>query len=246
MGEEIPVNRARQALAFLRKNAWQIAREGSINFALPYLIFIAVQPRFGDVYGLIASSAPPMLWSIVEFARNRKVDALSILVLLGIGLSLVAFYGGGGVKFLQLREKLVTVIIGAVFLGSAAIGRPLIYQLARATLTRRGDKTELTQFESFKDNAGFRRTMTLMTLVWGFGLVADATVSAALVFALPIRTYLIVNRLLGYATMGSLSLWTFLYGRKMRRRGDALRAAQANAERQAAEELKSESLPAPS
>lgn len=242
MSSEVPIDRVGQILATLRRNGWQIAREGSINFALPYLIFVAVQPHYGDVYGLIASSAPPMLWSVVEFLRNRKVDALSILVLLGIALSLIAFFGGGSVKFLQLREKLVTVIIGTVFLVSAAIGRPLIYQLARATLTRRADKSELIQFESFKDSAGFRRTMTIMTLVWGCGLVADAAASMALVFVLAIKTYLIVNRLLGYATMGGLSLWTFLYARKMRRRGDAMRA-QAKAESQKAEALKSESLP---
>ena len=108
--------------------------------ALPYAVYSALQPRLGDVRALLASSAPPILWSIVEFARNRRVDALSLFVLAGIALSLLAFIGGGSVKFLQLRENLVTGAIGLVFLGSAAIGRPVIYELAVAGAARRSQR----------------------------------------------------------------------------------------------------------
>jgi hypothetical protein len=56
----------------------------------------------------MAASIPPILWSIAAFIREGKVDAISILALSGIALSLIAFVSGGGVKFLQLRENLVT------------------------------------------------------------------------------------------------------------------------------------------
>ena len=175
---------------------------------------------------MLASSAPPILWSLLEFARHRRVDALSLLVLSGIVLSLLAMIGGGGVQFLQLREKLVTGVIGLVFLASAAIGKPLIYQLARATM-RRKSEDEAQQFEALQVHAGFRRTMMVMTLVWGFGLLADVAVAVVLVFTLSIREYLIVNPILGYGTMGALGLWSFLYGRRAKRRGDERRAAEA-------------------
>ena len=83
---------------------------------------------------------------------------------------LLAFAGGGGVKFLQLRENLVTGLIGLVFLGSAAIGKPLIYQLARAGM-RRNTPDKVAEFEALRDNVYFRRSMTIMTLVWGIGLL---------------------------------------------------------------------------
>jgi hypothetical protein len=85
---------------------------------------------------MIASSVPPILWSAAEFARHRRVDAFSILVLAGIAFSLLALFGGGGARFLQLREDLVTGAIGLVFLVSLAIRRPLIFYLARATMLR--------------------------------------------------------------------------------------------------------------
>jgi hypothetical protein len=116
-------------------------------------------------------------------------------------------------------------VIALVFLGSALIGKPLIYQLARASMMRKSED-EAQAFEALQVHAGFRRTMTVMTLVWGLGLLANVAVSVALVFALSIRTYLIVGPIVGYATMGALTLWTFLYGQRARRRGEARRAAE--------------------
>ncbi|MGH6683676.1 MAG: VC0807 family protein, partial [Pseudolabrys sp.] len=195
---------------------WKIVREVLVNIALPFAIYSLVQPRWGDVAGLMAASSPAILWSLFEFARHRRVDALSLLVVLGIGLSLLAYFGGGSVRFLQLREKLVTTFVGLVFLGSAAIGRPLMYELIRAFLARSSDP-ELQQVEAHRHAPIFRAAVTRMTLVWGFGLLADAAASIALLYVLPIRPYLVVNPILGYVTIGSLTLWNVWYGKRLRR-----------------------------
>jgi hypothetical protein len=218
----------RKAWLYIRKNGAGIGLEVLVNFALPFLIYDLARHDLGDVPALIASSAPPIAWSLLEFVRKRRIDALSMLVLAGIALSLLAFIGGGGARFLQLREKLVTALIGMIFLGSAVIGRPLIYQLARATILRRSP-SEAASFEALRDNAFFRRTMTVMTLVWGFGLVVEAAIAGLLVFVVSIREYLLVSPVIGYSTMCALSLWTFWYSRRQRRRGEARRAAAEQA-----------------
>jgi hypothetical protein len=223
---EAKTNLIPRLLTYLRTNGANVLVEALVNFILPFVIYSYAEAPLGDVRALLASSAPPIAWSLVEFARHRRVDALSVLVVAGIVLSLLAMIGGGGAKFLQLRENLVTGIIGLAFLGSALIGKPLIYQLARASM-RRKSEGEAQEFEALQVHAGFRRTMTVMTLVWGLGLLANVAVSVALVFALTIRTYLIVGPIVGYATMGALTLWTFLYGQRARRRGEERRAAMA-------------------
>jgi len=208
----------------VRKNGGHVFVEVLVNFVLPFAIYNYAEGPLGDVRALLASSVPPILWSLVEFARHRRLDAVSVLVVSGIALSLLAMIGGGGVRFLQLREKLVTGVIGLVFLGSALIGKPLIYELARAS-KRRKSEDEAQQFEALQVHAGFRRTMTVMTLVWGLGLLADVLVSVVLVFVLSIREYLLVNPIVGYGTLGALSLWSFLYVQRAKRRGAARRAA---------------------
>lgn len=212
--------------AYLQKNGLHLLIEVLVNFILPFMIYSYSEAPLGEVRALLASSAPPIAWSLVEFARHRRVDALSMLVLCGIALSLIAMIGGGGVQFLQLREKLVTGVIGLAFIGSALIGRPLIYELALAT-KRRKSAAEAKEFEALQIYAGFRRTMSVMTWVWGLGLLADVAVAVALVFTVSIREYLIVNPILGYGTMGVLTLWSFFYGQRAKRRGEARRAAAA-------------------
>lgn len=218
-----PVSRA---TAYLQKNGLHLLIEVLVNFILPFMIYSYSEARLGEIRALVASSAPPIAWSLVEFARHRRVDALSMLVLCGIALSLLAMIGGGGVQFLQLREKLVTGVIGLAFIGSALIGRPLIYELALAT-KRRKSAAEAKEFEALQIYAGFRRTMSVMTWVWGLGLLADVAVAVALVFTVSIKEYLIVNPILGYGTMAVLTLWSFLYVRRAKRRGEARRAAAA-------------------
>lgn len=197
-----------------------------INVILPYAIYVYTRPSLGDVHALMASSLPPIVWTMIEFARKRRIDAISLIVIAGIALSLLAFIGGGSVRFLQLRENLVGGLVALVFLGSAAIGKPLIYQFALAGAARKSAAAG-AEFEALQQNAAFRRTMTVMTLVWGFGLLALTIVSCVLVFTMSIRAYLLVSPFIGYGTMGLLGLWSFIYGRSAKRSGESRRAAEA-------------------
>jgi hypothetical protein len=217
-------------IAYLRRNALGTGLELVVNFALPCVIFSYAKPKFGDVHALMISSAPPILWSIVEFVRRRRVDALSIIVLLGIALSLAGYFGGGGVKFLQLRERLVTAAIGLVFLGSVLIGRPLIYYLALAGMRRRGSHQEADDMASRRELPMFKQTMMIMTLVWGFGLVIEAAIAATLVFFVPIKTFFLINPIIGYSIAGLLTAWTWWFARRRIRAGEAMRAAAAEAD----------------
>ncbi|HLK26677.1 MAG TPA: VC0807 family protein [Caulobacteraceae bacterium] len=185
----------------------------AFSFVLPFLIYSTTHRAIGDVHALMAASAPPIARTIFAFARHRRVDALSLIVLAGIALSLIAFFGGGGARSLQLREHLVAAVIGLGFLGSAAIGKPLIYHLASARL-RRGPGANLGHFEAASDHPIFRRAMMTMTLAWGFGLVLESAVACVLVVALPISAYLVVSPIWGYGLGGALTAWTFWYARR--------------------------------
>lgn len=203
----------------MRQHGPGIGLELVFNIALPFVVYDLGSDSLGKVGALMASSVPPILWSIYGFIRERRIDAISVLVVSGIALSLLAFAGGGGVKFLQLRENLVTGLVGLVFLASAAIGKPLIYQLARAGVRRRSP-AELAAFEARKDDVRFQRTMALMTLVWGGGLVASCAANCVLVFSVSIKEYLLISPPIGYVTMGLLFGWTFWFARRAKRRNE--------------------------
>jgi hypothetical protein len=224
--------RLKQALIFIRKHGGGFALQVLVNAVLPLIIFDLGQKRLGDVRALLASSIPPIAWSIVEFARHRKVDAISMLVLTGIALSLAAFLGTGGAKFLQLRETLVGGLVGLIFLTSVVVRRPLFFYLARAS-TMRSDPSQAKELEALRGNVYFERTMRNLTLGWGLGLITHTTVNCVLVFAVSIPTYLAISPVIGYAFMGAMILCTALYVRRARALGEARRAvalAQAESE----------------
>jgi len=214
-----------KAARYVRAHGVKTGLEILVNFALPFLIYDHWRSSLGDVKALMASSIPPILWSIVEFIRLRKIDAISMLVVAGIVLSLVAFIGGGGVKVLQLRENLVTGLVGLVFLGSAAIGKPVVYQLARASMRRNGPDGA-AELEAVRDNVHVRRVMTVSTVVWGVGLLAICGVCCVLVFVVSIKMYLLINGPISYALAGLLIAWNLWYVMRARKRGRAREAAE--------------------
>jgi hypothetical protein len=227
-------SRLEQAWGVVRRSGPGFVLEAGINAVLPLVIYDLTDKRLGDVGALLVSSIPPILWSIVQFVRARRIDAFSLLIITGIALSLLALIGGGGAKFLQLRENLVTGVIGLIFLGSLLFRRPLIYYLAQANM-RRSQSGQADELERYRDDAGFRHVMTVMTLVWGVGLILRTIVACVMVFTMTIPAYLAASPVVGYASMGALAGWTFWYAQRARKRGDARRAAAAAAEAAKAE-----------
>jgi len=211
--------------ALVRIHALKAVLEAVFNFILPFLIYNYGSGRYGNVDALMAASAPPVFWSMATFIRERKIDAISILVIAGIVLSLLAFAGGGGVRFLQLRENLVTGLVGLVFLGSAAIGKPLIYQLARAGARRRG-ADNLAVIEALRDEGRFRNDLTAATLAWGFGLVAACALNCTLVFIVSIKQFMLIGGPISYGVIGLLTAWTFWFVPRAVRLAEARRIAR--------------------
>jgi hypothetical protein len=199
-----------EAWQLIRGNAAGIGIELAVNVGLPFLAYMLTRHALGDFNALICASAPPILWALVQFARSRKLDMLSLFVLTGIILTIIAYAGGGSVRILQLRENIASAFIGVIFLGSAAIGRPLIYELTRARLLRSASP-DAEELEALADKDS-RRSMAVMTVVCGIGLIASSAIACVLVFTMSIASYLLVSPVIGYGTMLGLFAWAFWYG----------------------------------
>ena len=198
----------------------KLVLEFAVNLLLPWLAYRIALPRFGEMGALYASAVPPLAWSVAEFARSRRVDALSAFVLSGIVLSIVMMALGGSPKMLLIRESLASGLIGVIFVGSLALPRPLTFYLARATLARQ-QADGPARFEMlWRETPAVRGAMRLMTLVWGTGLTLECLLRCVLVWSWPVERVLVVSPIVSYAIYGALLLWTFWYQRRLRRRGE--------------------------
>lgn len=195
--------------------------ELAINFLLPWLAYRFALPHLGETGALIASAVPPMVWSVIELVRFRRVDALSVMVVAGIVLSIFAMALGGSPRMLLLRESLVSGAVGVVFLLSLPLRRPLIFYLARATVAREMEGGA-ERFEMlWRERPGFVSAMRLMTLVWGVGLTGETALRAWMALTWPIERFLVVSPFIGYGIYGGLALWTMWYRKAMRNRVEA-------------------------
>ena len=195
--------------------------ELAVNFLLPWLAYKLALPHWGELGALYASAVPPIAWSVIEFARNRKVDALSVLVVIGIALSIVLMALGGSPRLLLLRESMASGAIGVAFLLSLVLKKPLTFYLARATVAREGEGGA-ARFEAMWDERpALRRSVRLMTLVWGLGLTAENLVRAWLAWHWSVERFLVVSPFVAYGIYGALTVWTLIYRKRMKARATA-------------------------
>ncbi|MFP3566591.1 VC0807 family protein [Paraburkholderia sp. SIMBA_030] len=192
--------------------------ELAVNFLLPWLAYRFALPHLGETGALIASAVPPIVWSLIELARFRRVDALSVMVVTGIVLSIAAMALGGSPRMLLLRESLVSGAVGVVFLLSLPMRRPLIFYLARVTVAREMEGGA-ARFEAlWRERPALATSLRLMTLVWGVGLTGETALRAWMALTWPIERFLLVSPFIGYGIYGGLTLWTLWYRKTMRSR----------------------------
>lgn len=186
----------------------------AVNFLMPWLFYRASRPHVDETHAIMISASAPMIWGLVQFARSRKVDTFSVLSLGGIAVSFAIFALGGSPKVLLVRESLVTGAVGLLFLASALIGRPLMFELFRGIAgSMPGEKLARAR-ELLESNAGapwFRRLMTSMTLVFGIFGIVEMAARIALALALPTERFLLIAPVARYAIAGVAMAWIFFF-----------------------------------
>jgi hypothetical protein len=190
--------------------------ELGVNFFLPWLAYRLALPHWGELVALYASAVPPILWSMIEFARRRRVDSVSALVLLGIALSIGVMALGGSPRLLLVRESLISGAIGAAFVVSLLFSRPLIFYLARATVGREAEGGAARFETAWNERPTLRRSIRMMTVVWGVGLVIENLLRTWMAWNWPIERYLLISPVVGYGIYGGLTIWTVFYRKRLK------------------------------
>jgi hypothetical protein len=180
------------------------------NFLAPYGVYEALSGHFGDTDALIASAVPPLLWSLYELVKTRRLDAVSVVVVTAILLTVGATFMGGSARLIQMRDALVTGGVGVMFLATLAMKRPMIFYLARATVARATvDGAEA--YEQVWAQPGVPQVFRVLTLVWGFGLVVQTACMCWLAWIWPIGRFLLISPFISFGIFGLLMAWSLGY-----------------------------------
>jgi len=209
-----------------RNRLLSLAMIGVFDIAGPLLAYSMLRSAGqSQVSALILSGAFPALGIVVGVIRHRRMDTIGVLVLAGIAVGTVLGLLSGSPRLVLAEGSVPTAVFGLLCLGSLRARRPLIYRFALEFIG--ADTSKGREFESLWQHEGFRHAFRLYTLVWGVVYLAEAAARVIIVETASTSTALTVSKVMPYAVAGSLMVWMTVHGRRARREGERIAAAQA-------------------
>ena len=205
--------------SIVRSLLWDIA----LNATIPAALYLSAKHFLSasEFSALLWATTFPLLKSVYDLTRRRDVDPVAVLVLLGLGASMIALLFSGDPRLLLIRESFFTGAFGLACLISLLLPRPLMFYFGRYFMAGRDDhRREI--FNVRWHNPVGRRANRLITVTWGLVNVGEFVLRVALVYHLPAPVVLAITPFLtGLATVGTI-IWTFWYAYKVRDRMNAV------------------------
>jgi Protein of unknown function (DUF3159) len=181
---------------------------------------------YSEYLSLLAGTFVAGLRMLYVATRARRFDGAAAFMVTVFGIGLVLSFLTGDARFLFAIKSVTTAVAGAIFLGSCLVGRPLIFSMAqRLEGTTPEKRAKLDR--QWAQEPEFRRVITVMSLVWGFGLLTEAIIRIPLICLLPLDVMAGLSSALLLATFVLLGTWTTWYGKRAQRRGEQAHAQGA-------------------
>jgi len=174
------------------------------------------------VTSLVLSGIFPAIGVAIKFSRDRRVDAIGVLVLAGIAVGTLLGLLSGNARLVLVEGSVPTAVFGVVCLGSLWSNRPLMYRMAVEFIG--ADTPREREFESLWQYQEFRRVFRVMTTVWGVAYLAEAAARVVIVELTSTGTALVISKVMPYVVAGLLVAWMIAYGNWSKRRGERMAA----------------------
>jgi hypothetical protein len=193
-------------------------RDLVVSGVLPW-VAVSVLQHYGVpiVRALVIATLIPIATGAFTLLKQHRVDTLGALnigfLVASIGLSFLT----NDAHVLLLKGAAITGAFSLICLGSLLAPKPLIFYLGRQ-FTTGGDPASIADWNARWERPPFRKTMRLMTAVWGFGYLLEVVARVITAYTLPPLTVLWVSPIITYGVLGALILWTISYGKAMRRK----------------------------
>jgi hypothetical protein len=179
-----------------------------------------------DQRALIIAGLFPTAWIVVQWVRTRRLDPVGAIVLAGFAVGvMVSELLGGNAFVLKVRDSGFTVAFGIASLVSLLASRPLMFHIGKA-MSAGDDERRRAAYDELWDIAEARRVFRIITVCWGVGLIAEASLRILLAAILPTGPFLAVSPALAFASLGGLFAFTTFYSARARRLTEDDLAAQ--------------------
>lgn len=189
-----------QMTAMIRSMAWDLG--------LPVATYYALHAfGAGDTTALLAGTAAAGARLVWVAVRSRTISAFSAVMGAVFGVGLLFTLLTGDARFLLIKHSAMSAVIGSLFLITAFRGRPLTLAAQQSFMPSRA--AELA--DAYATNPRVRHGHRVASLVWGAGLLTEAAVRVALVYALPVDVMVGLSTVLTVLTFTALIAWNGHY-----------------------------------
>jgi hypothetical protein len=195
---------------------------------VPLGVYFAVRKHVhSDAEALIIAGLFPAAWIVVQFVRQRRIDPIGAVVLFGFAVGVaVSTLLGGNAYVLKARDSAFTAVFGLACLVSVFAKRPVIFYVGRL-LSAGSDPDRVAAYDALHELPTGQRTFRVLTLVWGLGLLSEATVRLVLAAFVSTGAFLAVSPIISAVCLGGMFAFTVWYSNRARTIGEALRAELA-------------------
>jgi hypothetical protein len=211
----------------------------SIREHLPSLIFGAALPIGAyfvvrshvrtDTQALLVAGCFSVGWIVLQFIRQRRVDVVGAAVLLGFAVGVVtSTILGGNAYVLKVRDAFLTALFGlACIVTLFTHDRPALFYVGRY-LSAGTDPAKVSAYDALHELPMGRHAFRVLSVVWGIGLVAEASCRLTLADLLPTGTFLAVSPFITASVIGSLFAFTAVYTKRAQFESAALMSRIVN------------------
>jgi intracellular septation protein A len=187
-----------------------------INAGAPFMINYLAAPHMSSVDALLLASSVPALFTLGSLIWKKRIDAVGLLVVVGLLLSIVFALLFNSQQLLLLQGTAVTGLFGIVMLISLLFPRPVLFYIVRSVMTQ-NDAQRIASFNADWAFPQFRSCYRLMTSVWGIVTMLHLLLLIVLVFSLPTSLMLMVGPILNFGIIIPVAHWNTIYLRKNQR-----------------------------
>ena len=146
-----------------------------LNIVLPVIILNKADrffPEDGALYSLLLALSLPFLYGLKEFIKSKELNIISVIGLLGVGLT-----GGGALlkldsHFFAIKEALVPLFVASCIFGSVIFKKPVMKLLLFKSSLFKTDLI-LQKIQNHQEEAGFEKLMNKTSLAVGLLFIAS-------------------------------------------------------------------------
>jgi hypothetical protein len=172
---------------------------------IPIAVFYGLSAVGGIRDGIIGSLAWALLVLGRQLVTSRRISGLLIITAFTLGVRCVTWAVHQSTFTFFAVPVAETVGMGALFVVTLAIGRPLLISLAHDFVPAVGERLA---------HITHRRLVRHLSVLWGLVYLGSAATSAVLLTTQNVHLFLLLHQASGWMWTGAGLLVSFAYGRR--------------------------------